>query len=49
MDADLFRESIEYELLTQAVYQAILAKQYSGTIDVKHNIDILAVQAWPIK
>jgi hypothetical protein len=40
MDADLYKEAIEYELLTQAIYQEILAKQGITNIKVQHNISI---------
>jgi len=39
MDADLFKESVEYERLTQSVYQAIV-KQEGHNIDVQHNVSV---------
>jgi hypothetical protein len=39
MDADMFQEAIEYELLTQAIYQAILDREGTN-IDVQHNVDV---------
>ena len=40
MDADLYKEAIEYELLTQAIYQEILAKEGITNIKVQHNISV---------
>lgn len=40
MDAELYSESVEYEKLTQAVYQAMLAQEGVQGIDVEHNLDI---------
>jgi hypothetical protein len=40
MDAKTLAESVEYERLTQAVYQAILRKEGDDCIEVKHNTDI---------
>lgn len=40
MDAQTYKEAIEYELLTQAVYKAILSKEGVSTIDVKHNVSL---------
>lgn len=39
MDSELFKESVEYERLTQAVYQAILRKE-GQNIEVVHNQDV---------
>ncbi|MFN3161618.1 MAG: restriction endonuclease [Rubinisphaera brasiliensis] len=39
MDAELFAESIEYERLTQSVYQAILRRE-GQNIEVLHNQDV---------
>lgn len=41
MDAETYKAAIEYELLTQAVYKAILAKEGAETIDVRHNVSIV--------
>ncbi|GKS73305.1 hypothetical protein AVME950_00435 [Acidovorax sp. SUPP950] len=40
MDANLYAEAIEYELLTQAIYQAILAEEGNRTVSVQHNVSI---------
>jgi hypothetical protein len=40
MDADLYKEAIEYELLTQIIYQAILAKDGINNIKVQHNVSL---------
>ncbi|MDX2125105.1 MAG: restriction endonuclease [Aeromonas hydrophila] len=41
MDATMYAEAIEYELLTQAIYKDILAREGGNTIDVKHNTSIV--------
>jgi len=40
MDADLFAAAIEYELLTQAIYQTILLEEGERNIEVKHNLPV---------
>jgi hypothetical protein len=40
MDAKLYSESVEYEQLTQAVYQSILKAEGDKTIAVEHNVDV---------
>ena len=40
MDADLYKEAIEYERLTQAIYQEILAKEGVNTVKVEHNVSL---------
>lgn len=40
MDNEIYKAAIEYEILTQAVYKAILAKEGTGTINVHHNVSI---------
>jgi len=40
MDSELFKESVEYERLTQAVYQAIIRKE-GQNIEVVHNQDVI--------
>lgn len=40
MDANLFAESIQYEQLTQSIYQAILEKEGINNIQVEHNVNI---------
>ncbi|TAL76237.1 MAG: hypothetical protein EPN76_11760 [Burkholderiaceae bacterium] len=40
MDASLYSEAIEYELLTQSIYQAILKEEGSRTVEVQHNVSI---------
>ena len=40
MDNKLYTDSIEYEKLTQAIYQSILRKEGLDEICVKHNEDI---------
>jgi len=37
MDANLFAAAIEYEQLTQAIYQTILREEGEKSIEVKHN------------
>lgn len=39
MDKDAFQESVEYEQLTQAIYQAILDNE-GNNIEVQHNIEL---------
>ncbi len=39
MNADLFAEALEYELLTQAIYQAILRRD-GHNIDVQHDVKL---------
>jgi hypothetical protein len=38
MDAELYKESIDYELLTQAIYEEILTREGQGTLEVKHDV-----------
>lgn len=40
MDAQLYKEAIEYELLVQVVYQAILQQEGVENIEVQHNTPI---------
>lgn len=40
MDATTYAEAIEYELLTQATYNAILAREGVQTVTVEHNVNI---------
>jgi hypothetical protein len=40
MDADLYREAIEYELLARAIYQAIHEKEGINTVKVQHNVSL---------
>lgn len=40
MDAELYSEAIQYEQLTQAVYQAILQNEGVKNVDVQHNVNI---------
>jgi hypothetical protein len=40
MDAELYKEAIEYELLTQSIYNEIMAKEGVANVDVQHNISI---------
>ena len=40
MDADMYAEAIEYELLTQAIYKDILAREGVNTVNVQHNVSI---------
>lgn len=40
MDAEILADSVEYELLTKAVYQAILRNEGEHNIEVKHNTSI---------
>lgn len=40
MDADLYKEAIDYELLTRSIYQEILDRDGTNTIDIKHNVSL---------
>jgi hypothetical protein len=40
MDSELYRKSIEYEKLTQSIYQFILQNEGLEGIDVEHNINL---------
>jgi hypothetical protein len=40
MDDELYKKSIEYEKLTQAIYQSILREEGFNRIDVQHNVDL---------
>lgn len=40
MDASIYSEAIEYELLTRSIYQAILKAEGSRTVEVRHNVSI---------
>ncbi|WP_052241787.1 restriction endonuclease [Plesiomonas shigelloides] len=40
MDAELYSESIQYEKITQSVYQAILQKEGIDNIEVQHNVSL---------
>ncbi|MGA9213755.1 MAG: restriction endonuclease, partial [Methylocella sp.] len=40
MDADSYKEAIEYELLTQAIYKTILANDGVNTVKVRHNVSL---------
>lgn len=40
MDAELYSQSIQYEQLTQSIYQAILSKEGVDDIDVEHNVSL---------
>jgi hypothetical protein len=40
MDAELYKEAIEYELLTQAIYQAIHQKEGINTVKVQHKVSL---------
>lgn len=41
MCGDLYREAIEYEMLTQKIYQEILNKEGVENIEVQHNMSLL--------
>lgn len=41
MDAEIYAESVEYELLTQSVYRAILRREGDERIAVEHDSDIV--------
>lgn len=41
MNADLFAESIQYELLTKQIYEQILTREGQRTITVQHNIPMM--------
>ena len=40
MDAELYSQAIQYEQLTQSIYQTILQKEGVNNIDVEHNISL---------
>lgn len=40
MDIDLFNEAIQYEQLTQTIYQAILKNELANNIKVEHNVGV---------
>lgn len=40
MDAEMYAEAIEYELLTQAIYRDILVREGVSTANVHHNVSI---------
>jgi len=40
MDADSYKEAIEYELLTQAIYKTILANDGVNAVKVQHNVSL---------
>lgn len=41
MDTNLYEEAIQYEQLTQSIYQAILQNESSNNIQVEHNVDVI--------
>ncbi|WP_315384449.1 restriction endonuclease [Microvirgula aerodenitrificans] len=41
MDKGMYAEAIEYELLTQAIYRDILAREGVSTANVQHNVSIV--------
>ncbi|MGM3305305.1 restriction endonuclease [Anabaena sp. WFMT] len=41
MDSELYKQSIQYEKLTQIVYQQILKKEGVNTVEVEHNINLI--------
>lgn len=41
MDAEAYKQAIEYEILTKAVYEAILAQDGVKNIDVQHNVVVM--------
>lgn len=38
MNADIYADAIQYELLTQAIYQDLLAREGDRSVEVKHNV-----------
>lgn len=40
MDIDLYSQSIQYEQLTQAIYQAILQREGMSNIEVEHDVTL---------
>lgn len=40
MDIELYNEAIQYEQLTQSIYQSILQNESSNNIQVEHNVDV---------
>jgi len=41
VDAEMYADAIEYELLTQAIYRNILVREGVSTANVKHNVSIV--------
>jgi hypothetical protein len=41
MDAKIYAEAIEYEFLTQAIYQAILVEEGKRNIKVQRDINLV--------
>lgn len=41
MDMDLYKDAIQYEQLTQSIYQAILQNESSNNIQVEHNVGVI--------
>jgi len=41
MDRNLYEEAIQYEQLTQSIYQAILQNESSNNIKVEHNVNVM--------
>lgn len=41
MDAETYKEAIEYELFTRVVYQAILKQDDDTNVNVKHNVSLM--------
>lgn len=40
MNADTYREAIEYELLTQGIYESVLRQDGAENVEVKHNLQV---------
>ena len=40
MNMDIYRESVQYEQLTQSIYQAILQSDYGENIQVEHDVEV---------
>lgn len=40
MEHNSYSEAIQYEQLTQSIYQAILQNELSNNIQVKHNVEV---------
>lgn len=40
MDAEMYADAIEYELLTQAIYRDVLVREGVSTANIQHNVSI---------
>lgn len=40
MDAEMYKEAIEYEMLARAIYEAILQREGVNNVNVQHNVQL---------